>query len=714
MTTSLRDNLRRLLSPRTIAVVGANEQLGMSNNSIRPMLAAGRDVLLVSARTDTLYGRTAHPTLTAAVAAHGPVDAVLSLVNAERSLDLLDEVAATGSAGAVVAAAGFVEAGESGQALQTRLLDTASRTGVAVVGPNCAGFKNVPMGVNLFTGGWLELPMSGRDTVGGVSIVSQSGFLVRSAMAAAGERALGVSIAVSSGNEAVCDLADYVAVLADDPSTSVICLVIETVRRPFEFFESVRLARSAGKPVIALKLGRSDRSRRIMQSHTGAIADDSWVYDLAFRDHGVITARDIDDLLDRAQLFVQLDGGARKTIGSIGLITTSGGVATSATDIGDEVGAPLPTLDEIESWVRERVPGDTVNPLDLTGFVMSKAELMEEVFDKYATVVDLLAMGWWAGAQDEGWAKTILEPFANSASRTSTPYVVTPLESTSIGGWVSSWRPRGLSFARGIESLYRAVDAVNRHVATPPSSPRETVEPSGSTDGLHIVPSEAGPMVSFADAMRLVSEAGIQVAPFVMVPSDGDVPEAVAGLGAKVVVKLADVPHRTELGAVRVGVPVDEVDSVVAEMRRIAAHHGVPATVVVQGMVSGHAEAFGGLLGGTGLGPVALLGAGGVLIEIVKKVGGRFLPLSTAEVESLADEVMTGVSTLRGQRAWPRDAVVGLVRALDSLWRVNGAWIDSVDINPLVVIADGVVAVDALIIARGPRTQVSHSEEVPS
>jgi acyl-CoA synthetase (NDP forming) len=244
MTT--RANLARMLAPRTVAVVGANEQLGMSNNSVIPMIEAGRQVALVNPRRDTLYGQAVHADLAAAVAAVGaPIDAVLALVNAERSLDVVEEAAALGCGGVVVAAAGFVEAGESGAGLQERLLDIAARTDIAVVGPNCAGFKNVPLGANLFTGGRLDLPVAGVDTSGGVSIVSQSGFLVRSAFAAAKERSLGVSVAVSSGNEAVCDLADHVAVLAADPSTSVICLVIETVRRPAEFFAAVVTARDA-------------------------------------------------------------------------------------------------------------------------------------------------------------------------------------------------------------------------------------------------------------------------------------------------------------------------------------------------------------------------------------------------------------------------------------------------------------------------------------
>ena len=692
-------NLARLLSPSTVGVVGANEQLGMSNNSILPMLEAGRDVALVNPRRDVLYGRPAHADL-AAVGA--PIDAVLSLVNAERSLDVAEEAAVLGCAGVVVSAAGFLEAGEAGVALQDRLLDIAARTGVAVVGPNCAGFKNVPLGVNLFTGGRLDLPAGGIQTLGGVSIVSQSGFLVRSAMAAAKERALGVSIAVSSGNEAVCDLADYVEVLAADPRTSVICLVIETVRRPEAFFAAVATAHEAGKPVIALKLGRSARARRIMQSHTGAIADESWVYDLAFREHGVIGARDIDDLLDRAQLFVQLPADGHRRISRIGMITTSGGVAALATDLADEIDAPLPPLPDLEEWVRERVPGDTVNPLDLTGFVMTKAELMEEVFDAYAGAVDLLALGWWTGDDDEGWSKTLLGPFANSARRAGVPFVVTPVESTGIGGWVAEWREQGLFFARGVESLYRAVDALGRFAERPvrTTGPDEEhpVAAVVSVPPL-LVASEAGPMVGFADAMRLLGEVGIPVAPWCLFGAGGEV-EDLAPLGERLVVKLADVPHRTELGAVRVGVARGDVPAVAAELRAIAARHDVPDTVVVQAMVAGHAEGFGGLLCGTSLGPIVLLGLGGVLVEVTKQVSGRFLPLADGGAAALADEVAgpAVLGKLRGQQAWPLDAVASVVSGLEQLWAAHGSWLRSLDLNPLMITADGVVAVDALML----------------
>ncbi len=688
---SPRANLTRLLSPRTLAVVGANEKLGMSNNAVIPMLEAGRTVHLVNPNREVLYGQPALPSLSAV---GEPVDAVLSLVNAERSIDVVEEAVAMGCGGVVVAAAGFVEMGADGASLEERLRKVAVDGGIAIVGPNCSGFKNVPLGVNLFTGGRLDL------AAGGVSVVSQSGFLVRAALAAADQRGLGVSIAVSSGNEAVCDLADHVEVLVDDDATTVICLVIEKIRRPGPFFAAVARARTLGKPVIALKLGRSDRARRIMASHTGAIADESWVYDLAFAEHGVIGAGDIDDLLDRAQLLAQIPAASRRPIRRIGIITTSGGVAALATDMAEQEGIELPTLDDVAPWVRERVPGDTVNPLDLTGFVMSQPEVMGELFARYAGAVDALVLAWWLGEGDEGWSRTMIEPFATAAEAAGTPFVVSPVEATAIGSWVAPWRDRGLVFTRGIRSTYRAALATDAFLSGPPRHPGAVPVPGPDRPPL-LVESAAGPIVGFDDAMRMLEAVGIPVAPYVVL-GDGvlDAP-GIDALGDRLVVKLADVPHRTELGAVAVGIGRGDVGATVARMRDIARREGVAPTVAVQSLVRGDGEAFAGLQGRTDLGSAVLLGTGGVLVEVAGRVRGRLLPIDAATAASLVDEVAGPAvfASLRGQRPWDTAALVPIVLGMAELWQRHGAWLGAVDINPLIVTAHGVVAVDALLVA---------------
>jgi acyl-CoA synthetase (NDP forming) len=691
------ENLARLLTPASVAVVGASENLGMSNNAVLPMLEAGIDVGLVNPTRDQVYDRPTAPSLSALAR---PVDAVLSLVSAERSIAVVEEAAFIGCGGVAVAAGGFAEMGDVGVGLQARLVEAAGP--MAIVGPNCSGFMNVRESVNLFTGGRIVLHR------GPVSVVSQSGFLLRSALAAGAQRQLGFGVAVSSGNEAVTGLHDYVELLADDPETRVIALVIEKIRDADRFLAAVERASAADTAVVALKLGRTEQSREIMRSHTGAIADESWVYDLVLRDAGVLTAHDIDDLLDLAQLLAQVPRERRRPIRGVAVMASSGGVAGVAADAAHDAGIVLPPLDELEDWVRERVPGGgTHNPLDMTGFVMRDPERLRDLFEGYAHVdaVDALVLCWWAAEGDEAWSRTLLEPFAEVAARASIPLIVTSVETTAIGGWTRAYHDRHVSFCRGLRSTYRALDALDRiarsragttTVATS-AAPWESAPP-------RLVDSPIGPIVSFGDAMRLLAEAGIPVAPFVVLErADDDV--AVDALGARVVVKLADVPHRTELDAVRLGVPRDEVPAVVRELRAVARDHGAPEAMVVQAMVDAHGEAFAGLLSTTDLGPVVLFGRGGVLVEVTGRVDGRRLPLRPGAAEQLVDDVAgpESVAYLRGQVPWATGPLVTAVEGVAELWRRHGSWLHSADLNPLLVTAEGVSAVDALLVADAAR-----------
>jgi acyl-CoA synthetase (NDP forming) len=682
--------LARLLSPATIAVVGASEKLGMSNNAVLPMLEAGLEPKLVNPNRDSVYGRPTVPSLTALGEA---VDAVLALVSAERAVDVVEEAAALGCGGVVVAAGGFREMGEEGAELETRLKAAARGSGVAVVGPNCSGFMNVPLRVNLFTGGRIALHP------GPVAVVSQSGFLTRACLAAGAGRQLGFSVAVSSGNETVCGLADYLEVLGDDDATQVICLVVETVREPDRFMRAVARARDRGKEILAVKLGRTAAAREIMKSHTGAIADETWVYEVGFREIGVQPARDLDEMLDMAQLLAQVPPDRRTTVGGVGVVTSSGGVAAMAADAAAERGVDLPVPTGAEEWLRRTIPGEgTLNPLDMTGFVMRDRALLEELFTQLSasSALDAVVLCWWAAEGDEGWSRTLLEPFADVAARFGKPMIVTPVEATSIGAWTRDYRDRNVLFCRGVESTFRALKALDH--AGRPVAPRPAPAPPGQQLAPpELVPTPAGGLVPFAAAMEMLKAAGLAVAPYLVLgPGEQDHPD-MGRLGPRLVVKLADVPHRTELGAVEVGVAPGDVPAVVGNLRRIARSERLPETVAVQAMVDGSGEAFIGILGRTDLGAVVLLGRGGVAVEALGGVRGRLLPFGSGQEQDLAAE--TAAQGVRGQAEWSVPALASALRAAERLWAMTAGWAVSIDINPLLVTEEGLVAVDALLLS---------------
>jgi len=701
-----RSPLHRLLAPRSVAVVGASERRRMSNVSVGHLLTADVTLHLVNPGSPAAYGRA---TVASLAAIGEPVDAVLSLVGADAAVEVVEQAAALACGGVVVVASGFAEAGASGTALQDRLV-VASRSGaVAVIGPNCSGFANIADDVALFTGTAVPVP------AGGVSIVSQSGYLTRASMVAARERNLGVRLAISSGNEAVTGLAELLDFLVDDPDTQVICLVLETVRDHEAFFAAIARARIADKPVIALKLGSSDRGRQIMQSHTGAIATESWVYEVGLRQAGVILATDLEDLLDRTQLLAQLPPDRWRSARRVAVIASSGGVAALASDLVTGEAVQIPALDHLRGQVRQTIPGAPyANPLDLTGFAVEPPEVVENLLQVFTNSgdVDAVVVGWWTSDEDEDRAEMFLEPLRNVARRGDVPMIMASVEASRIGTWTTAAGSGLVSFTRGLRGTARALTAMSEQVE---GRGHRGPRPKASAEAALLRPagvaSPAGPMVGFADAMELLRLHQVPVAPFVVVddPTRLDL-EVIAALGDRFVVKLADVPHRGAIGAVRIGVTLDEVPTAARELTALATSLQLPTPMVIQPMVVGRYEAFAGGRNHTDLGAVVLVGEGGVSVERGGRVTGRLIPVASGEVEAMFGELREKSSTshpashatadpLPVPNSALAEAVLGVADLLD-----RAPWIASIDVNPLICDEEGCTAVDALIVMTPDQT----------
>jgi acyl-CoA synthetase (NDP forming) len=251
-----RSPLARLLCPSTIAFVGLSDTSYFAR-TVKPTLDGEAEIFMVNPRHDTVLGRPTVPSLTDL---GRPVDAVLSRMSAERTTELLEEAAGLDVGGVVLIANGFAEIGSEGEALQARLTAAARAAGVAAIGPNGLGFVNVPHRVSL------TIASHHKRRPGGISIVSHSGAMLSgAAMAAWSYPDSGLNVLVSAGNEAVTDLADYVDYFVTDPETKAIGLILEKIRRPEEFFAAVDRATEAGKPIVVLKLARTEQSQQMAE-----------------------------------------------------------------------------------------------------------------------------------------------------------------------------------------------------------------------------------------------------------------------------------------------------------------------------------------------------------------------------------------------------------------------------------------------------------------
>ena len=694
---SRQAGLRRLLEPKSIAVVGANERL-LSELAVPEMLRSAAEVTLVSRSSPVLYGEQTVPSL---AALGEPADAVFIMTGAAQAVTVAREAAALGCGGVVVISGGFGEAGPDGVARQAELRSLARAAELPVLGPNCLGFINAAHAIYCSLIGSLPLRS------GNVAVLAQSGYLLRAALNAGHERQIGFSHAVSSGNEADIGMLDLLEYAIDDTATDVICLILEQLPSWPGLRSAAARARQAGKPIIALKLGRTPQAREAIRSHTGAIASAGWVYEVAFRQAGILTAADLDSLLDQVQLFAGLAHRRWRPASKVAVIANSGGTASLAADLCTEHGVQLPAPDELASWIREKIgPQSLPNPLDLTGQALSDAALLEEVFRQYGAHADVDAVLFCSGlaGHDERRANPLRAFAAAAADSQDTLFIATCAEASSLADWVYPLLgDTEVSYARGVGSALCALDAMSSYLNHVPASLNE--EPAAAPrrgPAITMAPAQTyrsggSCLLRFAAAMDLLRASGLPVAPYWLL--DGDDPaqwQIPAEFGSRVVLKLANVPHRTELGAVRADIAVGDVPRQVRELRDLAGRLGLDPQIVCQPFQRGYAELFAGLKAGTEFGTVLVLGQGGVAVEQSRRLVGRILPLGTAQREELADEFgeRTGLSAARGGALWDRAALVALIDAVVTCSESAAGWLDSLDLNPLILSADGLVAVD--------------------
>ncbi len=693
MTGQPRSPLARLLDPQTIAVVGLSDRLPGIARDVGQAKASGADVYVVNPRHSTVMGLQTVGSLSDIP---GPIDAVMSVVSAARSVGVAEEAAALDIGGFIAHAAGYAEVGDDGgAALQERLRAAAIRGGFALIGPNSLGFESVRRRI--------RLTRAVKQTLkaGGLSIVSHSGAML-SAVAMAGlANGAGFNLLISAGNEAVTDLADYLDYFADDPHTTGIGLVLEKIRRPKAFFGAVRRATAAGKPVVALKLGRSERARHLAISHTAAVTGDAWAYDVALRQAGVSLAYDPEELADRLALVDKIPSERWSAVTGLGVVVMSGGFASLSYDLASEEGLGVPSLEEFLPWVRERVPGTLVaNPLDLTGLATAR---WREIVSRYieSRKTDSFFVTQPMSIEDEnirGWVRDVSE----SAARVAKPVVL-----ANVSGlpppWLDGLQSEHLAYGRGVRGTLRGLRTIGEFVR------RRGCDRSMAESSLPIerpsyrtIESGGDELVRFGETIGLLRTRGFPVADHVLIFEADDPDRAEIPFAEPFVAKLAEVAHRTEIGAVQMNVRRDGLADTIRELRALAESYHVPAAVAVQPMVRPMGEALIGIDGSCELGPMVVVGLGGIFVEALNRVAGRIAPFGLAEAREMLEE-LRDVKIMHGYRdgpAWDLDALAGLLVKTSELAESGAEWIRSLDLNPVIFDGNRYVVVDALLLLK--------------
>lgn len=713
--------LARLLRPAAVAIVGASEKVGPGYNAWRALEQVGYSgrVYLINPNRRELFGHRTYPSLEAIPE---PVDAVFVALNRDAALAAVRQAAAVGAGGVVVLSSGFAEAGPEGQRAQATLVEIAAAHDMAICGPNCLGFLNFAGRTALFGTSLPEqLPR------GGVAAVVQSGS-IGIALLNSG-RELGLAALITSGNEAVTTAADYFEALVADPEVRVLVAFLEEVRKPAAFVAACAQAREAGKPVIVLKSGRSERGRRAVMAHTGALAGSDEACDAALRAAGAIRVTTLDELIEMAVLVTGVQ--RRPLVPGVALLSPSGGEIALALDVADGAGLELPPLDAAKPALAALLPdfAHVGNPLDLTWSGLYDPSIARRCAEVVGTQpeVGMLVLLQDAprglGDQQATRYATLLRAVAEGAAEAGKPLaVVSNLSGALHPTFEEAAREAGVPCLRGTHEGLWAVARYLRWALEAPKAPHARasgLEADAARARLAAIP--ATRPATEHEARGVLACYGIQAPRERMVSGVDEAIAAAREFGWPVALKasLAGVLHKTEAGLVRLGLRSDdELRAAALELLTAGARTGRPLLgLLVQEMIAPIAELIVGGRVDPAYGPLVLVGGGGILVELYRDCALRLAPVTEAEARAMLAETRAA-ALLTGWRGRPRADVDALVRAVAAVSRLVAdleEFVVEVEINPLAVLPEGqgVRALDSVLLRPCDPVREPASGETP-
>lgn len=700
-------DLTALLSPRSIAIVGASER----NSFARRLLAhlnewsfAG-SVYAVNPRNTTVGGRPCVPSLKALPE---PVDLAVVLVGRSSVLEVLRDSQLEGIPAAIVITSGFADSGETrGRQLGREMVALAAETGLMVCGPNCLGLINFHSAMPLFAG-----PVDMRPAAGKLAVVSQSGGSLCAILNAASERSIGLSYAISSGNEAILDFCDYVDYLLDDDRTDVICGLLESIPDPERFRRTALRAAQARKPIVLIKIGRSRAGSEAALAHTGALASPDDLVQTLFDETGIIRADGVDDALDKATLFAFLPRSQWPHGRNVAFFSVGGGAVGIFADYADRAGITLPPLPGDVAERLTRMYPDTAsfkNPMDLPGWQAGQRTELMPLFLEECLQHDEFD-GVIAAGLSYRHLHSGLERAAAAGVQHEKPLIVTLFSATSLPAEAHRFTDHGIPVIAGLDRCIRAYEAsaaYQRAAVRKPADRRPRHARSGVLEILEGTRSADG-VLNPLSAAKLLETYALSVPKQLIAGSADDAATAATTIGYPVAVKLADVLHKTDVGGVRLWLQDDHsVREAYVAVTSGPSVTGSSARVLVQEMVHGLAEIYLGISNHhAAYPPLILVGFGGVYAEVLRDVERRFVPLSTDDAREMLERLRAHdlVFGYRGTRP-DTSAVVTAIVSLSELAIELRDHVVDLDINPLLVgsVGEGVRVVDAKVMLRRSR-----------
>jgi acetyltransferase len=677
--------VENLLRAKSVAIVGASQKGAWPQGIYRNLKGAKfpGGVYLLNPNYTDLYGDKCYPNLAALPEVP---EELLVLIPTRAVLGVLEEAARLGTKSATIYTAGFGEGDDAkGKERAQAMKELCERTGMVICGPNCMGSYSVNEGLWTFP---TATPLLKRGPVG---LIFQSGGSLGNWIKGATERGIGFSYAVSSGNEVSLDLVDYLDFLVDDPDTRVITLMIEGIRRPEEFMAVSERALHRGKPILVVKLGRSEMGKRQAISHTGSLAGADEVFDAACRRLGLIRCPTLEDMTEMTLAFmpVRFPKGSRAAI-----VVNSGGMKGLICDHCDELKTNLAELGQkTKEAVRPLIPAELAveNPLEcgVAGFGDEAGFINIVKLHAEDPGVDLLAIhGELPRGQQRSAAlfKTVMEA-------TEKPVLAFARSTYSCTDESRSFQEEaGMPFLQAIKPTLRALAGLGLYGMRRELGVPKLAAATGSAADL-----------DGENLNRLLERHGIALPRQAMAGTAADAAAKAKEIGFPVAIKLiaAEVIHKTESGAVMLG--VKNAEEAQAEGQKLLTKTLGRGHLLIQEMVQG-TEVLIGARTDPQYGPFLMVGLGGIFVEVLKDVSIRLLPVDEREAREMLKElrgykVLEGV---RGQKPRDVDALVKAMVGLSEIFAGHRNHLSDMEINPMMVREQGrgAVAVDVRLVRK--------------
>ena len=688
--------VRDILHPRSVAIVGASDsEQKWGGRLLRYMLRHRHDGPLypINARASELMGLPAYPSL---LDCPGPVDLAILLVPREHVRAAVEDCVAKGVGCALCITAGFAETGDQGRADENELVAMARAGGVRLIGPNCMGLMNAHHKLCATTG--VVMGTLDQLPAGGIGMASQSGALMGAMISRGVDIGAGFSSTVSVGNQADLDLNDFFEYLIDDPKTEVITLYMEGVKDAPRFTALLERAAAAGKPVCIAKSGRSEAGAKAAASHTASLAGSWSAFEATCRRWGVYLFETIYDLLQGALL---LQRGKRAASNRVAIFSGSGGGGALLTDALEAHGLRLADLSEATQQAVAAVLPATHRQLPFDFGMLNHAAApdpqvaggsigiaLDRALHDDGVDAGILLLTTQPGQE------LVVQAAMAAADRSSKPLLF--VQGAGNHGEIARQMLRAAGHGY-FDSPHDALKVLEVLTAR-----REPEPPTEVLPGIQVPADLPGGFLTEPDARRLLEAAGIPTTRWQFAADTEAAVQAARALGDAVAIKAvsARIVHKSDIGGVKLGLRGDaavrQACNDIAAAARAAGVETLDGFLVTE-MWRADTELILGVQRDPDFGPLVMVGAGGVLVELMKDVQLAPAPLSHATARAMLGRLrcLPLLTGYRGRPAADLDAIADTMVRLGALAADTSARLSELDINPLFIAGDRIAAADA-------------------